>query len=558
MACCNICGVCALPWFTVPMTQPVRLDRFVYLLMAVVLVVLLLNVHLWVITTGTEGAIADISREMLASGDFMHPTLLGVDDFSYLPVPLWLTSLGMKLWGINPFGARFFVQLCLVIQVVFTYRISMRLFGTPQMGLLAGLVYLSCPLVLACSRYLSADIFLATFELGAIYCILFYHLDKRPVGLYGLAVMLALGALCGGVGSLLLPLTVGAYVLLFGPPNYWLPWRHAIAAVALCVALISVWFIHANSHILDFWTYTHKIFWQDALFGPPQHPRWQYIAAFILGSLPWWVVVIPNLIGPVWQNPTVWQVSILWLGLPLLFYSLIGGISLAGLLPIVAGFAILVAYLLTLLSQQQLWQYNRWFAQIYGTVAALALVIPLGYQVLGQASKVTWTMAILALVALVFTAVLYRFVRLQLGFRLVTLVLVPSLILLLYGGYYVDANGPWKESTDIVSQVIHQRRLEKLPVLVYNETLPSLAFGLNKDTITINDGFVNKATVAQGSKGRWIHLGTPSENRLLRRLMTDPSVLVMPGNLPAGWNWVKINYPKMEWAGRWLILYRPQ
>ncbi|MEM9979392.1 MAG: hypothetical protein AAF808_17325, partial [Cyanobacteria bacterium P01_D01_bin.2] len=60
------------------MTQPVRLDRFVYLLMAVVLVVLLLNVHLWVITTGTEGAIADISRGMLSSGNFMHPSLLGV------------------------------------------------------------------------------------------------------------------------------------------------------------------------------------------------------------------------------------------------------------------------------------------------------------------------------------------------------------------------------------------------------------------------------------------------------------------------------------------------
>ncbi|MEO0869117.1 MAG: glycosyltransferase family 39 protein [Cyanobacteria bacterium J06642_11] len=235
------------------MTKPVRLDRFVYFIMAVVLVVLLLNVHLWVMTTGTEGAIADISREMLARGNFMHPTLLGVDDFSYLPVPLWFTSLGMKLWGVNPFGARFFVQLCLGIQVIFTYRIAMRLFGVPHMGLMAGLVYLSCPLVLACSRYLSADIFLATFQLGAIYCILFYHLDKRPVGLYGLAVMLALGSLCGGLGAVVLPLTVGAYVLLFGPANYWVHWRHAIAAIALCISLLGVWFIHANSHLLDFW-----------------------------------------------------------------------------------------------------------------------------------------------------------------------------------------------------------------------------------------------------------------------------------------------------------------
>ena len=547
------------------MTKPVRLDRLVYLLMAVVLVVLLLNVHLWVITTGTEGAIADIAREMLARGNFMHPSLLGVDDFSYLPVPLWLTSLGMKLWGINPFGARFFVQICLVIQVVFTYRISMRLFGMPQMGLLAGLIYLSCPLVLACSRYLSADVFGATFTLGAIYCILFYHLDKRPVGLYGLAVMIAPGVLCGGVGSLLLPLTVGAYVLLFGPANYWVHWRHAIAAAILCIALISFWFIHANTHILDFWVYTRKVFWRDVFLGPPLHPRWQYGLGFVLGSLPWWVVVIPNLTGPIWQNPTVGQVSILWLGLPLLFYILTGSVSLAGLLPILAGFAILVAYLVHTLSQQQLWQHIRWFSQIYGTLTVLALVIPMGYQVLGQASKVTWTMVIPAMAALGTVILLYRFIRASLGFRLVGIVVIPSLILLLYGGYYVQANGPWKESTDIVSQVIQQRRLEKLPVLVYNETLPSLAFGLNRDTITINDGLVSETdlfsaydSAVSDAKNRWIHLGNPSANRLLRRLMTEPSVLIMPGKLPAHWNWVKINYPKMEWAGRWLVLYRPQ
>ncbi|MEM7797090.1 MAG: glycosyltransferase family 39 protein, partial [Cyanobacteria bacterium P01_C01_bin.118] len=449
------------------MTQPVRLDRLVYLIMAVVLVVLLLNVHLWVITTGTEGAIADIAREMLARGNFMHPRLLGVDDFSYLPVPLWLTSLGMKLWGINPFGARFFVQLCLVSQAVFTYRISMRLFGVPRMGLLAALVYLSCPLVLVCSRYLAADIFAATFELGAIYCILFYHLDKRPVGLYGLAVMLALGALCGGVGTVLLPLMVGAYVLLFGPANYWVHWRHAIAAALLTIALLSVWFIHASTHITDFWVYTRKIFWRDAFWGPPFHPRWQYGLGFVLGSLPWWVVVVPNLTGPVWQNPTMGQVSILWLGLPLLFYILTGSISLAGLLPILAGFAILVAYLIHLLSQQQLWQYSRWFAQLYGALAVLALVIPIGYQVLAQAAEVTWPMAIPALLALGTVFWLYRFVQVSLRLRLAAMVLVPSLLLLLYGGYHVQANGPWKESTDIVSQVIQQRRLEKLPVLVY-------------------------------------------------------------------------------------------
>ena len=57
-------------------------DRPLNLLLAVVLIVLLYNLHLWAITTGTEGMIADISRDMLAQQNFMHPRLLGVNDLT--------------------------------------------------------------------------------------------------------------------------------------------------------------------------------------------------------------------------------------------------------------------------------------------------------------------------------------------------------------------------------------------------------------------------------------------------------------------------------------------
>ena len=533
-----------------------RPDRFLYLLLAVVLIVLLYNLHLWVITTGSEGHIADISRDMLAQQNFMHPRLLGVEDFSYLPLPLWLTSLGMKLWGVNTFGARFFVQISLLVQVVFIYRIAMRLFGSPQVGLFAGLIYLSCPLVLACSRYLSADIFLATFELAAIYYILLYHLEKLPAALYGLAVAIALGLLCGGLRSLVLPLTVGAYVLIFGPRNYWIHWRHGVVALIMALGLAGFWFVHASHHLPDIWLFIRQTFWQP--LGSPMHPRWQYLSVFLVGSLPWWLVVLPNLSGPMWQNPNVLQVTVFWLALPLMFYTLTGSASLAGLLPLIAGFSILVSYLVQLLSKQQVWYYSRWFAQLYGSLGVLALVVPLGYQILGLPLKVTWAMMVTALGTVAMVLLLYRFIRAGVRIRLVTMVLVPSFMLLLYGGYYTQANGPWKESANVVSQIIYQRRLENLPVLVYNETLPSLAFALNKDTITIDDGVVSESffQTSQGWETRWIRPNNPSANRYLRRLITAPSVLIIPGDLPDRWNWVKLNYPSTEWAGRWQIFYR--
>ncbi|MEM6252784.1 MAG: glycosyltransferase family 39 protein [Cyanobacteria bacterium P01_D01_bin.156] len=538
-----------------------RPDRFLYLLSAVVLIVLLFNLHLWVITTGTEGVIADSSRDMLAQQNFMHPRLLGGNDFSQLPIPLWFTSLGMKLWGVNVFGARFFVQISILAQVLLTARIAMRLFGSTPIGLFAGLIYLACPLTLMGSRYLGADVFLATFELGAIYCILLYHLEKLPVALYGLAAMLACGALCGGLRSLVLPLMVGSYVLIWGPRNYWVHWRHGVVALLLGLALVSFWFIHASNHLPDFWAFTRQVFWQETFWETPMHPRWQYGAVFLAGSLPWWILVVPHITASVvWENPTVPPVTLCWLVMPLLFYTLTGCTSLAGLLPLVAGFSILVSYLLHLLSPQQVWIYSRWFAQIYGSLGILALIVPLGYQVLGQPLRTSWPMVATSLGTLALVVLLSRFIQAGVRLRLVAMALVPSLMLLVYGGYYGQANGPWKESITSISQVIHQRQLDDLPVLVYNEALPSLAFDLNTDTITINDGVVNETYLQAGQYGenRWIRLSTPRANRYLRRLMTDPSVLVVPGELPAQWNWVKMNYPNMEWAGRWLVMYRSQ
>ena len=161
----------------------------------------------------------------------------------------------------------------------------------------------------------------------------------------------------------------------------------------------------------------------------------------MVGCLPWWIVVAPNLAGPLWQNPTIAQLAVCWLALPLGFYTLTGSVSWTGLLPTVAGVCILISYLIQLLTPGQVWQYSRWFAQIYSTLAVLALVVPLGYRLLGQPISVTWAMAFTALVTLVVVGVLYRFIQTGVRFRLVAMALVPSLMLVLYGGYWVEANG---------------------------------------------------------------------------------------------------------------------
>ena len=52
-----------------------------------------------------EGRYAEITREMLATGDYVTPHLNGVAYLEKPPLYYWGTALGLTLFGENEFGA---------------------------------------------------------------------------------------------------------------------------------------------------------------------------------------------------------------------------------------------------------------------------------------------------------------------------------------------------------------------------------------------------------------------------------------------------------------------
>jgi 4-amino-4-deoxy-L-arabinose transferase-like glycosyltransferase len=85
---------------------------------AVLLISFLWQLGLWGVTESSEARYAEISREMLLSGNMLLPQYLGVLHFDKPLMTYWITALGYEIFGFNAFGARFFLQIAFSVQLV--------------------------------------------------------------------------------------------------------------------------------------------------------------------------------------------------------------------------------------------------------------------------------------------------------------------------------------------------------------------------------------------------------------------------------------------------------
>ena len=118
----------------------------------------------------SEARYAEISREMLTSGDYITPTLIDIKHFHKPPLTYWITAISFKIFGINNWSGRIFPALCGLGILIFTYLISKLLF--PQslnVQLWSVGILLTSLLFLVQSRVLTTDINLSFLTLVAIY-----------------------------------------------------------------------------------------------------------------------------------------------------------------------------------------------------------------------------------------------------------------------------------------------------------------------------------------------------------------------------------------------------
>ncbi len=122
---------------------------------------------------------AEISREMLKSGDYLHVYDRGLNYLDKPPFLFWVSAASMKVFGVNNFGYKFPSILFALLALYATYRLA-RLFYGEVTGRMAALVLASCQGMFLMTNDIRCDTILMAWVITAVWLIQEWHGQCKP------------------------------------------------------------------------------------------------------------------------------------------------------------------------------------------------------------------------------------------------------------------------------------------------------------------------------------------------------------------------------------------
>lgn len=287
-----------------------------------------------------EGRYANISQEMLESGDWLVPHKNGFIHFHKPPMTYWTMALSQKVFGTNEWGVRFPNALFGLGIVLLVIGIARRLWDDAA-ALLSALILLAIPLFVFMARLATTDIGLVFWVTLAVYCFISYQ--KGRSGLFLLGTYCALGVSMltkGPVGLVLFAIPAASFfVLLRERKGFSFP-LHLLGLVLFGVLSLSwyIWAIKNYPGLLDYF-----LFFQTAerMAGKSHHTQdWFYFLPVLIGTFFPWSLYIPAAVREIVKNPKgsrsrlliFW--TALWTALIFIFFSALPSKLASYLLPL--------------------------------------------------------------------------------------------------------------------------------------------------------------------------------------------------------------------------------
>ncbi|MFN2644372.1 MAG: glycosyltransferase family 39 protein, partial [Burkholderiales bacterium] len=229
-----------------------------------------------------ESRYGEISREMVASGDWLTPRLNGFKYFEKPPLQYWATAFFFKFFGERDWVARLWTALLGFAGMALTFYAANRLFGPPT-GAYAAAILAGSPLYVVLAQVNTLDMGVTFFLSAAIFALAL----RRPLWFWAAC---ALAVLSKGLIGIVLPLgAVALYMLLrrdWGVVRRLRP----IAGIVLFLALAAPWFIAVSAANPEF---AHFFFVQEHFqrfttqMHERVHPWWYFIPVLAAGMAPW-------------------------------------------------------------------------------------------------------------------------------------------------------------------------------------------------------------------------------------------------------------------------------
>ncbi|HVY24383.1 MAG TPA: glycosyltransferase family 39 protein [Steroidobacteraceae bacterium] len=265
------------------------------------LFVMLALAVLWFATLGTrrlldpdEGRYAEISREMVVTGDWITPRLNGIKYFEKPPLQYWATAVAYELFGQSEYTARLWLGLTSFAGVVFAWFAAGRLFNA-EAGRNSALIIASMLMYITLGHFDTLDIGLAFFlEVTVFSFLLAQHAPVKSTQERNWMLLAwcaaALAFLSKGLIALVLPsLTLLAYSIVTREFSAWKR-LHIVKGLVLFLLIGAPWIILVSRDNPEF---PRFFFWHEQFerFLEPIHSRdapwWYFIPFLIAGALPW-------------------------------------------------------------------------------------------------------------------------------------------------------------------------------------------------------------------------------------------------------------------------------
>lgn len=299
-----------------------------------------------------ETRYAEISREMLDSGDWIVPKVDGLRYFEKPVLGHWLNAASQGLFGRNTFAVRLPSALAAGFSALAVFLLVRQFGGGAPAGFFAAGVFLTCVEVFAVGVFCILDSMFSLFITASLATFYFAWTQDIPWKKY--AFLALSGVFCGLaflnkgflafmlLALVIIPFTIWERRWIKLAALCWVP-----LATALLVAL--PWSIAIYYREADFW---HYFFWTEHVHrflaaGNSQHPEaaWFFIPVLAGGALPWTPVfplVVAGLRKMQLKDPFL-RFLLCWLILPFLFVSACRGKLGTYILPCFPPVAILTA-----------------------------------------------------------------------------------------------------------------------------------------------------------------------------------------------------------------------
>ena len=454
----------------------------------------------------SESRYIEIPRQMVETGDWLTPRLNGVKYFEKPPLFYWIQAAQLKLFGMGEFSGRLWTALFMTGMCLVTFVAAYYKYGRLE-GLLSPLILASSVLGFISSRIVLLDVPVSFFLVLGLFSFMFaVQIPPGRMRDILLAVMYGSAALAtltkGLIGIAIPAMVIGSWIAL---TNRW----KLLGSVRLVPGLLLFFIVAAPWHFLVgqatpefyYFYFIHEHFerFLTEIHGRYK-PPWYFVVVLLVGLLPWTVFFFQSVtvcLKTAWANRNNDGGDLyllLWVGLPLLFFSLSDSKLAPYILPIFPVVALLIArYLATVWKSSETAGYRVGVYSMFAFFLLMATVYPVMVMLGGKTAQVVAPIAsgATALSIILALQAIAMFVMMRYRFRRQTVVVSTVVFAVIFVSFvaYLAPRAAIRSTSDsaqLFAAFLKPRLQTTDEVAVFNHYYQDLPVYLNRNVTVVN------------------------------------------------------------------------